>query len=660
MFVLCLLQVAMAEGDWRIFHHLLECTICTEDMTVARVLPCGHSFCHNCLEQCLQHRFQNGKLPCPTCRFQYKVTSAGVTGIPKNVFVNKLLEATREQGGSTHEPSHSDPCENPQCSMEDCSRSAVSFCINCEEYMCNKCERHHSVGKFTKKHKTLLSDQVKHNILPPCPVHRHMYLDLYCEDCSIAMCATCDRLDHKDHICVNINTKNQQFKSQLDQVLSQTDKYLRAVKKAIRITEKEAIKVKADVDDLKTQTSASYETIIQHVKKQQQKQIEEIDNVYKRVKKIISEKLDTHQTTEATLESIQLYGNHLKQKGTVYDLMTNVKGLIVRCEKSGKECSKIKTMNFDVKVDWGECGVDVKEVRLIKGGGDTGVTVESEQKITTFSTQYQCNGISGIVAFHNHLMVVHYDHDVIYVYDDMMRLKTSVNVPGMRYPKGLCLVEGGAATQHLVVADYGGQCLWWLRLESQTGQVRLGQPIKHNLGYQPQSVVTDVNGHALVSDYYNRRLYIYYQPVQTGACVQLPHDVHPMTAVSDPSGGYLIRDQGNKLVWVASGGQVTHRYIDQPAVCAAHMVHRGTDWLVTDPNNHCIHVVTGEGRHAGHLVTDQQWFRVPTCISVDTDHHCVWVGHTGQDWKKQMMKMEHSPPHITTLTLCATLPRRHT
>ena len=651
----------MAEGDWRIFHHLLECTICTEDMTVARVLPCGHSFCHKCLEQCLQHRVQNGKLPCPTCRAPYNVTNAGVTGIPKNVFVNKFLEATREQGESTHEPSHGDPGLNPQCSIEDCSRSAVTYCINCEEYMCNKCEGPHRVNKYTKKHKTLPSDQVKHSILPPCPVHGHMYLDLYCEDCSIAMCATCDRLDHKDHTCVNINTKNQQFKSQLHRVLSQTDNHLRAIKKAIRTTEKEAIKVKTDVDDLKNQTSASYEAIIQHVKKQQQKQIEEIDNAYKRVKKIISEKLDTHQTAEATLESIQLYGNHLNQKGTVYDLMTNVKGLIDRCEKSGKECSKIKTMNFAVKVDWGECGVDVKEVRLIEGGGDTGVTVGSEQKITTFSTQYQCNGISGIVAFHNHLMVVHYRHNFIYVYDDMMRLKTSVNVPGMSSPFGLCLVEGGAATQHLVVADYGGKCLWWLRLESQTGQVRLGQPIKHNLGYQPHSAVTDVNGHALVSDYTNSRLYMYSQPVQTGTCVQLSWDVRPQTAVSDPSGGYLIRDQGNKLVWVASGGQVTHRYNDQPAVRAAHMVHRGTDWLVTDPDNQCIHVVTGEGRHAGHLIIGQQGVWHPTRISVDTDYHCVWVGNTGQDGEtKEMMKVEHSPPHINTLTLCATLPRTHT
>ena len=330
-----MLQMIMAEGALRIFHHLLECTICTEDMTVIRVLPCGHSFCHKFLDQCLKHHVRNGNLPCPTCRAQYKVTKAEVTGIPKNIFVNKLLKAAQEQGSTTQKSPGGDQDLNPKCSIGDCSRSAVIYCINCEEYMCDKCEGPHRASKYTKKHKTLPSDQVGHNI-SPCPVHRHMSLDLFCDDCSIAVCATCNRLSHKDHTCVNINTKMDQFRAQLDQSLTQTKMSLKTIKTVISNTEKEAIKMKADVDDLKKKTSASYKAIIQHVKRQHQQQLEEIDTAYRRLQKILSEKLDTHQTTEATLESIQLYGNYLKQKGTDYDLMTNMKGLIDRCEKSSK------------------------------------------------------------------------------------------------------------------------------------------------------------------------------------------------------------------------------------------------------------------------------------------------------------------------------------
>ena len=102
------------------------------------------------------------------------------------------------------------------------------------------------------------------------------------------------------------------------------------------------------------------------------------------------------------------------------------------------------------------------------GGGDI-------NQVTPFTTQYEDYSVTGIVTYNDHLMVVHYSHDTIYLYDVNMGLKRSVKVTDMSSPQGLCLVKRGA-TQHLVVVDYG-ECLWWLRVESQAGHVRLGQPI---------------------------------------------------------------------------------------------------------------------------------------------------------------------------------------
>ena len=49
-----------------------DCALCLEVLhaeCTPRALPCLHTFCHNCLEQYLEHR-QNpdGTYPCPTCR----------------------------------------------------------------------------------------------------------------------------------------------------------------------------------------------------------------------------------------------------------------------------------------------------------------------------------------------------------------------------------------------------------------------------------------------------------------------------------------------------------------------------------------------------------------------------------------------------------------
>ena len=39
---------------------------------------------------------------------------------------------------------------------------------------------------------------------------------------------------------------------------------------------------------------------------------------------------ETHHKTKATMESIQLYGNYLKKKGTIHNLTTNVNPLTTK------------------------------------------------------------------------------------------------------------------------------------------------------------------------------------------------------------------------------------------------------------------------------------------------------------------------------------------
>ena len=660
-----LLQVVMAEGHQiHMLQDMLECSICTEEMTVARVLPCGHSFCHNCLEQCLEHLAHGGDFPCPTCRAIYKVTKAGVQAIPKNVFVNKLIDAAHDQECYVADDrllastSAADKVNVAYCSIEECTNTAVNYCTNCDEYMCTECDGIHSANKITKKHQTVDCDQVKQKRLPPCPTHLHMYLDLYCEACQIAICSTCVPLEHRSHKCVNIQSKMEGFQSQLDTVLSDTDRCLRVVRQAIKTTDLQSRKMQADVDVLKQQTSASYQAIIQHVKTEELKHLAEIEKGYQQIANKAAETMDKYQTAQATLESIMMYGERLKENGTVYDYITNVKGLINRCDRSVKESGRPSESKLEVNVKWGDCHIDAKGVTIDVRGANRGRVEGGDSKtITSYKTRHDYN-VSGIIECHNHLIIVHGVHAVIYIYDDKMRLKSSVRVEGMTNPCGLCLVgiQEEASTKHLVVADCDGKCLWWLRVDVEAGQVTLGEPIKHYLGYLPTRVVTDSAGHALVCDRVNCRLYVYSRPVQTNTCVQLPPGMKPCVAVSDHSGGYVVSDD-YKLVWVTSAGQVTRGYTDQPAVSAWDLAHDGTDLLVADSHNHCVHVVNREGRHAGHLLTQEQT-RYPSRLSTNEDSKCQWLGHRGQDYKPQVIKIEYvSKPNITTVTLSATLPK---
>ena len=562
-----LLQVMMAESAPNPLHDILECTICQEVMTEARVLPCGHSFCHKCLQQCLQHLVHGDDYPCPTCSVCYKVTKDGADAIPKNVFINDRME------------------DNLQ----------------------------HMLNKKT------------------------------------------------------VSDNNSLYNEHLDQILAQIGVSQQEVQQAKQDLGKQADKVKSDVDTLKKQTSDAYDVIIQHMKKEQQQQLSEIDAAYEQIEKKISETKHKHKMTETKLCSNMLYGKELRRKGTVYDYITNIESIKSRCAT----LSKLSELKCEINTEWDEWQTDEKGISLITRGykkpraGKTTLECNptKRSKFKTYTTECK-KLIQGILLWRKHLIVVHWLDDVIYVYDDEMRLENSVKVSGMMLEPEqttvLCVVNGEASTQHLVVVDRFDKCLWWLTIEEQEGHVRLGEAIKHDLKYYPCAIISDTTGHYVqvsVSD--GDYMFTYRKPLEDGrkTCSELVPK--SLFVANDLSGGYAVKVEGKTFVWVNSAGNVTRCYTGKPFIYTSSIVYNGTDWLVSDWENKCVHVVTSEGKHGGYLITKKQGLIMPGPMCVDNEHHCVWLGCHDKDRKPQVMKVDYSTPDITTLKLSAKLPKMH-
>ena len=67
-------------------RRLCECSICMEVYTDPRVLPCGHTFCRQCIEAF-------GELACPVCREGFRLPNVGVVGLPKNFALLDIVDA---------------------------------------------------------------------------------------------------------------------------------------------------------------------------------------------------------------------------------------------------------------------------------------------------------------------------------------------------------------------------------------------------------------------------------------------------------------------------------------------------------------------------------------------------------------------------------------
>ncbi|XP_028399520.1 tripartite motif-containing protein 3-like [Dendronephthya gigantea] len=114
--------------------RLVRCPVCLEDMEEARSLPCGHTYCTECLKSLVSHR--GWMLNCPTCRLEVRVPNGDVSRLTRNYLVADLVEnlkAAKEAAASEPEPEFDTICKNHP------DKACELFCKKCQKHICSKC-----------------------------------------------------------------------------------------------------------------------------------------------------------------------------------------------------------------------------------------------------------------------------------------------------------------------------------------------------------------------------------------------------------------------------------------------------------------------------------------------------------------------------------------
>ena len=200
------------------------CQLCSGAFTDPRMLGCLHSFCKDCLKKELEKVESQSHLKCPTCRRMFSLTAGGIDSLPKNLRLSFNVEIAEytERMESTGDID-CDVC------ADSSSGSAVAFCSQCLEFLCELCAAHHCRARRTAKHTVMtISEKKQANLtvdMKPqdtcCsePNHDGEVLKFYCETCQQLVCRDCVLIKHKEHTHSDIDVIARSHKEEMKAVV---------------------------------------------------------------------------------------------------------------------------------------------------------------------------------------------------------------------------------------------------------------------------------------------------------------------------------------------------------------------------------------------------------------------------------------------------------
>ncbi|XP_019613525.1 PREDICTED: tripartite motif-containing protein 3-like [Branchiostoma belcheri] len=131
------------------FKEELSCSICLELFTRPKVLPCGHIFCQDCLQDLASRQLP---LLCPICRLQVRPPPQGVAGLPDSHIIASLCERLQQQATLSEETREQQAQSASRCSFHPSEELKV-YCTQCQVRVCDQCleETHDGHGTTSIK-----------------------------------------------------------------------------------------------------------------------------------------------------------------------------------------------------------------------------------------------------------------------------------------------------------------------------------------------------------------------------------------------------------------------------------------------------------------------------------------------------------------------------
>ncbi|XP_070699244.1 finTRIM family, member 82 [Pempheris klunzingeri] len=279
-----------------------SCSLCLNLLRDPVAIPCGHSFCMDCISGYWNEADYTGIYICPQC----KITFTQRPVLRPNATLSMVAEKIKKSGltlnlntsqGNIYAGPSDVPCDF--CSGK--KLKAVKSCLNCLASYCEKHLKPHYESATFKRHK--LVDELGNLDRKICPQHQKS-LELFCRTDQMCICAICTVSEHRGHDIVSAEAERGEKQKLLG--VSQAE-----IRQKCQERVKELEELKTAVDSLKN----SAQRAMVESQKMFEDMIRSIERMRSEVTKLIgiNEKAAFNQA-EALIERLEQEIDELKKK----------------------------------------------------------------------------------------------------------------------------------------------------------------------------------------------------------------------------------------------------------------------------------------------------------------------------------------------------------
>ncbi|XP_014881483.1 E3 ubiquitin/ISG15 ligase TRIM25-like [Poecilia latipinna] len=273
----------------------ISCSICLDLLKDPVTIPCGHSYCMNCIKDHWDGEDQRRIHSCPQCRKEFIPR----TVLEKNIMLSELVEDMKKIG---FQAAPADHCyagpEDVACDV--CTgrkMKAVKSCLVCLVSYCeNHLQPHYDVYGL-KKHKLVNpSKNLQQNI---CSRHDEV-MKIFCRTDQQCICYLCNMGEHKGHETVPAAAERAEKQKELQESRQQIHQRIQDQEKDVKLLQQEVEAINVSVDKAVEDSEKIFTELIrliqkrsfevkQQIRSQQETEVSQVKDVQEKLEQEITE-----------------------------------------------------------------------------------------------------------------------------------------------------------------------------------------------------------------------------------------------------------------------------------------------------------------------------------------------------------------------------------